>query len=113
MMRIAVIDQDGPMADQTRAYTEYKVFSSLAPYARRIDHVEVILARPTTDVNGAETACTVMVALVASGCERVRVCASRTYSAIDCAAVQIAQVMKSRAAQPLPGLRSTLAEHAR
>ena len=100
-MRIAVIGQDISLDEQTRGYTEYKVFSSLAPYARHIDHVEVILAEYSTDLNRAETACTIMVALAPSGCERVRACASRTYSAIDCAAARIEQVMKSRPAQHL------------
>src|SRR5688572_2471249 len=101
MMRIAIIGKDTSLDDQTRAYTEYKVFSSLAPYARHIDYVVVILAENSTDLNRGETACTLMVALAPSGCERVRAYASRAYSAIDSAAARIERVMKSRLAQHL------------
>ena len=101
-MRIAVIGQDMPLDDQTRAYSEYKVFSVLAPYGHLIEHVEVILAECVTGLNRAETACTVMVTLTPSGRERVHARASGAYPAIDCAATRIQQVMQSRRAHPIP-----------
>ena len=102
MMQIAVIGRHISLDDQMRAYGEYKVFLVLAPYARHIDHVEVVLEECSTDPNQAEARCTVMVTLAPSGRERVRARASRAYSAIDSAATRLKQVMESRRAEPLP-----------
>ena len=102
MMRIAIVGREISLDDQLRAYSEYKVFSALAPYARQIDHVEVVLENGSTDLNCSEATCTIMVALAVSGRERVRARASRAYSAIDCAATRLQQVMQSRHADPLP-----------
>jgi ribosome-associated translation inhibitor RaiA len=101
MMRIAVIGRDISLDDQMRAYGEYKVFLVLAPYARHIDHVEVVLEGRSTHLNRTAT-CTVMVTLAPGGREQVRARGSRAYSAIDSAAKRLKQVMQSREADPLP-----------
>jgi ribosome-associated translation inhibitor RaiA len=101
MMRIAVIGRDVLLDDQMRAYGEYKVFLVLAPYARHIDHVEVVVEECSTDLNGAEARCTIMVTLAPAGRERVRARGSRAYSAIDSAAARLKEVMQSRRAAPL------------
>ena len=100
MMRIAIIGREISLDNQMRAYSEYKVFSALAPYARQIDHVDVVLENCSTDLNRTQAMCTVMVTLAPTGRERVRARASGAYPAIDCAATRIQQVMQSRCADP-------------
>jgi ribosomal subunit interface protein len=100
-MRIAVSSENITLDEQTRAYTEYRVFSSLAPFARHIDHVEVVLSEHPADSNGDETACNVTVDLTPKGRVGVRSCALRAYSAIDRAASKIEEVMNRRASRRL------------
>jgi ribosomal subunit interface protein len=92
-MRIAVTSLNLTLDDQTRAYTEYKVFSALAHFARGIDHVEVILSEQPSRHNGFDTACDVHVILTAAARVRTRACAARAYSAIDRAARRIKEAM--------------------
>jgi ribosomal subunit interface protein len=100
-MRIAVSSENIALDEQTRAYTEYRVFSSLAPFARQIDHVEVVLSERPADPTGEETACSVTVDLAAKGRVGVRSCALRAYSAIDRAASKIEDAMNRRASRRL------------
>jgi ribosomal subunit interface protein len=100
-MRIAITGRDISLDDQIRAYSEYRVFSVLAPYMRHIQHVEVVLEGCSTDPNGSAATCTVMVTLAQGGRERVRARASRAYAAIDCAGSRLRQLMQSCCADPL------------
>jgi ribosomal subunit interface protein len=92
-MRIAVTSLNLAFDDQTRAYTEYKVFSALAEFARGIDHVEVILSEQPSLHRRFDTACDVHVTLTAAASVRTRASADRAYSAIDAAARRIKEAV--------------------
>lgn len=100
-MQIVVTSQAAALEEQTRAYAEYKVFSSLAPRAREIDRVEVVLAERSSSQHGAEIECTVTVHLAGGGSEHVNVHTPGAYAAIDRSAVQIEAAMNRRAARRL------------
>jgi ribosome-associated translation inhibitor RaiA len=101
IMQIVVTSQVAALEDQTRAYAEYKVFSSLAPRARAIDRVEVLLAEQSSGQNGSETECAVTVHLAGGGSVHAKARASGAYAAIDRAALRIETDMNRRTARPL------------
>lgn len=98
-MQIVVTSHVAVLEDQSRAYAEYKVFSSLAPRAREIDRVEVVLAVQSSGPNGADIECAVTVHLADGGAEHVNVRTSGAYAAIDRAALRIEAAMNRRAAR--------------
>jgi ribosome-associated translation inhibitor RaiA len=100
-MQIVVTSHIAALEEQTRAYAEYKVFSSLAPRAREIDRVEVVLAEPSSGQNRPGMECAVTVHLAGGGSEHVNVHTSGAYAAIDRAAVRIEAAMNRRAARRL------------
>ena len=101
IMQIVVTSQVAALEDQTRAYAEYKVFSSLASRAREIDRVEVVLAEQSSRQNGSETECAVTVHLAGGGSVHAKARASRAYAAIDRAALRIEAAMNRLAARRL------------
>ncbi len=100
-MQIVVTSQAAALEDQTRAYAEYKVFSSLAPRAREIDRVEVVLAEQSSGHGGAEMECAVTVDLADGDSVHAKARASGAYAAIDHAALRIKAAMNRLAARRL------------
>ena len=99
-MQITVIGPAPLASQQVRAYAEYRLFSRLAPLARHVDGVQVIV-NPAPEAAGCWV-CTVTADLGAAGRVRTRVCRRQTSSAIDAAAERVAQAAARRLAEPVP-----------
>lgn len=82
------------LTQQVRAYAEYKVFSRLAPLARSVALVQVVV----TEAPGAEggALCAVTADLGDAGLVRTRVRRSQVTSAIDTAADNVARAAARR-----------------
>ena len=72
---------------QIRAYAEYRVFSRLAPLARDVSSVLVVLSRTPDD---RHTVCAVSADLGTAGCVRARTRHPHPTGAIDAAADRLA-----------------------
>lgn len=101
-MRIDVHDPGSHFDDQTRAYAEYRVFSTLANLADVVQGVGVDLVR-TADAVETSTArdvfaCSVSIRLRSGREVDVASHGQHPYEAIDRAARQVATVVSSRAA---------------
>lgn len=101
IIRVAVSSQDVALDDRTRAYVEYRIFSSLAPQAREIDRVAVMLAEQPSGQNASEMECDVTVHLAGGGSVHAKARAPRAYAAVDRAALRIEVAMNRRAARRL------------
>jgi hypothetical protein len=104
-MRIDVHDIGNHFDDQTRAYAEYRVFSTLATAADAVHEVGVGLVRAAraeeSPASRDVVACSISVRL-RSGCQLdVASHARHPYEAIDCAARQLATVANAHT-QPRP-----------
>jgi len=94
-MRIDVIAEDAPTAAASRAYAEFRLFSTLARHTRAIRSVRVILEHG----GGIDREiCVVEVVLEPSGYARARGHARHACGAIDKAAKRIGDLMNRRAA---------------
>ena len=82
-----------PLGTQVKAYAEYRIFSRLAPHARRIGGVEVALTGPA---RGAPATCTVRADLGPAGFVNVRVRRPQSVEAIDGAALALADAIVRR-----------------
>ena len=93
-MQISVIGPAPLVSQQVRAYAEYRVFSRLAPLARSVDLVQVVVT-PSRDAAGGSV-CAVTANLGEAGRVRTRVCRAQTISAIDVAADNVAHAAARR-----------------
>lgn len=98
-MRIAVIDVGRVFGRQTRAYAEYRVFSSVARFSDMVAAVDVSLAAPA---GGRTVRCGVTVTLD----EGRRVCVNargrHVYDAINRASARVADAMRRPGILALP-----------
>lgn len=93
MMRIIVSSADAPAAD-SRAYAEYRFFTSVAPYEGRLRSVDVVVRRDRM-VSG-QFLCTAIVDLGPSGRIKTQARAAHPSGAIDRAADRIAWLIGRR-----------------
>ena len=93
-MQISVAGVTPLLTQQVRAYAEYKVFSRLAPLARSVEMVQVVV----TEASGAEggAICAVTADLGDAGLVKTRVRRSQATSAIDTAADNVARAAARR-----------------
>jgi len=92
-MQIHVSGGLAPLGTQVRAYAEYRIFSRLAPLARRIGGVEVVLTGRTRN---ALATCAVSADLGPAGSVRARVRRPQPIEAIDGAALALADAIVRR-----------------
>lgn len=93
-MQIYVTGVTPLLTQQVRAYAEYKVFSKLAPLARSVDTVQVVVTGASEADGGA--ICVVTADLGDAGCVRTRVRRPQATSAIDAAAENVARAAARR-----------------
>ena len=104
-MRIDVRTGQGPFDEQTRAYAEFRIFSALARFGRRIDAATMVLTR-LSDGAGWIT-CGVSIAFAGGGRLRVRSRGGHAYDAINRAVDRVSDLLRDDhppAAAPEPGL---------
>jgi ribosome-associated translation inhibitor RaiA len=94
-MRIAVTDVGRTFGRQTRAYAEYRLFSSLARFSDVVRDVDVSLAstRPT---DGPKAVCAVVVTVTDGSRLHVRARGRHAYDAINRAAQRIGDALRRR-----------------
>jgi len=90
-MRIEVTGKNDSVTPEMRAYAEYRLFATLARYARVIRRVSVVLGSADPEAAGHLT-CDVDVSLQASGSARVLAHGPHMHAAIDLAAERIGYV---------------------
>ena len=92
-MRISVTDIGRTFGRQTRAYAEYRIFSSLARFSDvvRDADVSLISTRPTET---SRVLCVVVVTVNDGGRLRVRARGRHAYDAINRAAQRIADALR-------------------
>jgi ribosome-associated translation inhibitor RaiA len=97
-MRIDVHDTGNQFDEQTRAYAEYRVFSTLATLADSVHEIGVGLARAADAASTPRdvVVCSVSIRLRSGRQMDVASHAQHPYEAIDRAARQIATVLNSR-----------------
>jgi ribosome-associated translation inhibitor RaiA len=99
-MRIAVTDVGRTFGRQTRAYAEYRIFSSLARFSHVVHDVDVSLtAASRTD--GSRARCVVVVTVGDGIRVQVRATGRHAYDAINRAAQRIGQALRRHADIPL------------
>lgn len=97
-MQIQVVGDVPHITAQTRAYAEYRVFSRLAPLAREVTTVLVVLSRT---LDSGQTVCAVSADLGTAGCVRARTQHPHPTGAIDAAADRVAAAV-ARRLPPIP-----------
>ena len=93
-MQIYVAGVAPILTPQVRAYAEYKVFSRLAPLARNVDMVQVVVTEAPDEDGGA--VCAVTADLGDAGFVRTRVRRPQATGAIDLAAENVARAAARR-----------------
>ena len=93
-MRIRISGIDTPVAGEKRAYAEYRVFTSIAPYELRVGVVDVVVRRDITARR--QFVCTVAVDLGPSGQVKTQARATHPSAAIDRAADRTAWLVRRR-----------------
>ena len=93
-MEIYVAGVTPLLTQQVRAYAEYKVFSRLAPLARNVAMVQVVVTDGPEGEDGA--VCAVTAYLGDAGCVRSRVRRRQATCAIDTAAENVARAAARR-----------------
>ena len=93
-MQIYVAGVAPILTPQVRAYAEYKVFSRLAPLARNVEMVQVVVTAASDRDGGA--VCAVTADLGDAGCVRTRVRRPQATGAIDLAAENVARAAARR-----------------
>jgi ribosome-associated translation inhibitor RaiA len=93
-MRIRISAIDTPIANEKRAYAEYRFFTSIAPYEPRVAAVDVVV-RPEA-VGRGQFLCTVAVDLGQSGHINTYARALHPSAAIDRAADRTAWLIGRR-----------------
>jgi hypothetical protein len=111
-MRITIHTPGADLADQVRAYAEYRVFSAVARFGRTVNLVEVTLdADNADDANqgSGERQYTCSVVARTSGGEQVAVRAGsdHAYSVVDRAARQMTAALERRQSAGRAGRQAT------
>src|SRR5688500_2111643 len=101
-MQIHVVGTAPAFSAQVKAYAEYKVFSRLAPLARRIGVVRIVL---TNDGPEEPSCCAVTADLGEAGSVTSRVLRRQPIEAIDGAALALADAATRRLADRSPASR--------
>jgi ribosome-associated translation inhibitor RaiA len=97
-MRIGTDDSTTP---QARAYAEYRLFATLARHIPVIRSVRVMLAHARRSDGADRVTCVVNLFLEPTGSVRARAQGPHAYSAIDCAAERIGDLMARRTTQSM------------
>ena len=92
-MQIDISGTPPGVINQTRAYAEYRVFSRLAPMARDVAAVLVVLSRSRHD---RHTVCAISADLGGAGTVRARAAHPHPTGAIDAAADRLAAAVRRR-----------------
>jgi ribosome-associated translation inhibitor RaiA len=117
-MRITIHTPGGDLADQVRAYAEYRVFSAVARFGRTVHLVEVTLDAENTDDADRGTAerqytCSI-VARTSDGEQiAVRAGSDHAYSVVDRAARQMTAALERRQSALRTGRPAAVAAEAR
>jgi ribosome-associated translation inhibitor RaiA len=106
-MRIEILGHDDSVTAQARAYAEYRLFSTLARYARVIRSVRVVLRQVERQKGADRVTCAVDLVLEPSGSARARAQGRHTLGAIDRAAERIGYLMKRSPLSAASGGRVT------
>ncbi|HEY7170582.1 MAG TPA: HPF/RaiA family ribosome-associated protein [Vicinamibacterales bacterium] len=96
-MRIRVSDLIAPVTDETRAYTEYRFFTSIARYETRVGTVDVVVTRDSAARR--QFLCTVVVDLGGAGHVKTQARAAHPTAAIDRAADRAGWLVGRRVGQ--------------
>ena len=96
-MRIKITSLDTPIADEKRAYAEYRSFASIAPYEPQVGAVDVVVGRELTA--SRQFLCTVIIDLGRSGHIKTQARAMHPSAAIDRAADRTAWLIGRRVEQ--------------
>jgi ribosome-associated translation inhibitor RaiA len=99
-MRIAVTDVGRTFGRQTRAYAEYRIFSSLARFSEVVRDVDVSLTA-TTPTDGLQALCAVVVTVGDGSRLHVRACGRHVYDAINRAARRTGDALRRYTDIPL------------
>ena len=100
-MRIAVTDIGRTFGRQTRAYAEYRIFSSLARFNHVVRDVEVSLTSATPMIDAAGALCVIVLTDGDGIRVHVRASGRHVYDAINRAAQRIGEAMRRRTDIPL------------
>ena len=100
-MRIAVTDIGLEFGRQTRAYAEYRIFSSLARFNHVVHDVDVSLTSASR-IDGLKALCVVVVTVGDGTRVRIRASGRHAYDAINRAAQQIGEALRRHTDIPLP-----------
>jgi ribosome-associated translation inhibitor RaiA len=92
-MRISVTDVGSTFGRQTRAYAEYRIFSSLARFSDVVHDADVSLTS-TTPTEGPKALCVVVVTVDDGGRLQVRARGRHVYDAINRAAQRIGDALR-------------------
>lgn len=99
-MRIAVTDIGLESGRQTRAYAEYRIFSSLARFSHAVHDVDVSLTSANR-IDGPKALCVVVVTVGDGIRVQVRAGGRHAYDAINRAAQRIGEALRSHTDIPL------------
>ena len=97
-MRISVTDIGSTFGRQTRAYAEYRIFSSVARFGDVVHEATVSL---TARRAGGAARCVVSVSVDDNGCVRVSARGRHAYDAINRAAERIGAALRRHIGIPL------------
>jgi ribosome-associated translation inhibitor RaiA len=90
-MRISVTDIGGAVGRQTRAYAEYRIFSSVARFSDVVDEAGISL---TARRPGGAARCVVSLTVDDGGCLRISTRGHHIYDAIDRAAERVGEELR-------------------
>ena len=99
-MRIAVTDIELEFGRQTRAYAEYRIFSSLARFSHVVHDVDVSL-RSASRIDGSKALCLVVVTVGDGIRLQARATGRHAYDAINRAAQRIGEALRRHTDIPL------------
>jgi ribosome-associated translation inhibitor RaiA len=91
-MRIEVLDHDHDFPEQTRAYAEYRIFSSLAHLSDVVTRAHVTLS--TADTGRRSVLCTVEINADGLPPARIRARGDHAYDAINRAAGRLSATVR-------------------
>jgi ribosome-associated translation inhibitor RaiA len=93
-MKISVTDVGSTFGRQTRAYAEYRIFSSLARFSDVVRNADVSLTSKPTE--GSRALCVIVVTVTDGGRLHVRARGRHVYDAINRAAQRIGDALRRR-----------------
>ncbi len=110
-MRITIHTPGADLADQVRAYAEYRVFSAVARFGRTVDVVEVTLDADTLadaehEGSGRHYSCSIVARTTAGEQITVRAGSDHPYSVVDRASRQMTTALERRQSASRMGRRA-------